>query len=186
LALVPSPSSTNGQPLSASPFQLIMDAPDDQAFIQSSRPGGPHPSSFSLVIAMPRKRSSCIGRPRRSTGAAAALFFSGLAPRSATGRGRYDADDETVEFAQIERLVQIAECSLDQRVGLLAALPVSAHHDDRRIRAKVVDALQQVDTLSPEQGVAYSRHDDIEQNEIEALTLQDEERFGDRRRRRPS
>jgi hypothetical protein len=53
--LVPSPSSTNGPPLSASPFQLIrIDAPDDQPLIQLSRPGGPHPASFSPAIAMPR------------------------------------------------------------------------------------------------------------------------------------
>src|SRR6266545_1144516 len=111
-------------------------------------------------------------------------FFSGRAQRSATDRGRDGAGDETVQFTQIERLVQIAECPLDQRVGLLPALPVSAHHEDRRIHAKVADALQQVEALSPEQGVAYSRHDHVQQNEVEALTLQDDERIGDRTHRR--
>ena len=101
-----------------------------------------------------------------------------------SGRGRDGAGDETVQSAQIERLVQIAECPLDQRVGLLAALVVSAHHEGRRIHAKVADALEQVETLSPERGVPYSGHDHVQQNEVEALTLQDVERIGDRTRRR--
>ena len=68
-----------------------------------------------------------------------------LGPRAALSHGsqkRWRAGDETVQFAQIERLVQIAECPLDQRVGLLPALVVSAHHEDRRIYAKVADALE--------------------------------------------
>jgi hypothetical protein len=60
---------------------------------------------------------------------------------------------------------------LDQRVGLLPTFPVSAHHEDRRFHAKVADALQQVEALSTEQGVAYSRHDHIQENEVEALTV---------------
>jgi hypothetical protein len=111
-------------------------------------------------------------------------FLPDRAACSATGRGRDGAGDETVQFAQIERLVQIAECPLDQRVGLLPALVVSAHHEDRRIHAEVADALEQVETLSPEQGVPYSRHDHVQQNEVKALTLQDVERIGDRMRRR--
>ena len=76
------------------------------------------------------------------------------APYSTTGRGGEGAGDEMVQFAQIERLVQIAECPLDQRVGLLPTFPVSAHHEDRRFHARVADALQQVEALSSKQGVA--------------------------------
>src|SRR5438128_12088289 len=89
-----------------------------------------------------------------------------------------------VQFAHIERLVEKASCPFDQRIGLPLAVPVSAHHEDRRIHAKVANALQQIEALSPEQGVAYSRHDHVQQNEVEALTLQDDERVGDRTRRR--
>jgi hypothetical protein len=60
--------------------------------------------------------------------------------------------------------------------------PVSAHHEDRRIYAEVAAALQQA--LCPEQGVACSRHDHVQQQEIEALSLQDVQRLGDRPRRR--
>jgi len=89
-----------------------------------------------------------------------------------------------VQFAQIEWLVQKADCPLDQRVVLPPAVPVSAHHEDRRIHAQVADAFEQVEALSPEHGIAYSGHDHVQQNEVEALTLQDGERVGDRLRRR--
>src|SRR5262245_38935912 len=91
----------------------------------------------------------------------------GTRPRLATSAGRHGTSDETVQFAQIERLVQIAECPLDERVGLLPALVVSAHHEDWRIYAKIADALEQVETLSPAHGVPDSRHDHVQQNEVE-------------------
>ena len=73
---------------------------------------------------------------------------------SAAGCGRDDAGNETVQFSQIEWLVQKANCPLAPRVGLPPAVPVSAHHENRRIHAKVADALHQVEALTPEQGAS--------------------------------
>ena len=90
----------------------------------------------------------------------------------------------TLQLVQIERLVQVAERAQGQRVRLLAGIPVSTHHEDRRAHAVVENVLQHVETLPPEHGVAYSRHDHVQKNQVEALTLQDAQRFSDSLRRR--
>src|SRR2546422_9332780 len=52
--------------------------------------------------------------------------------------------DEAVQFAQFERLVQIAGRALDQRFGL-PGVPATTHHENWRLHAKVADALQEVE-----------------------------------------
>jgi hypothetical protein len=80
--------------------------------------------------------------------------------------------------------VQIPECSFGNCVGLPPALIVAAHHEHRRRHTEVANALEQVEALSPEQGVACSRQDHVQQHEVEALTVQNGKRIRNRTRRR--
>src|SRR2546422_4219899 len=95
-----------------------------------------------------------------------------MSTASGTRAGPEGERDEMVQLTHIERLVQVASGSFDQRLGLLLGVPDGGHHEDWRLHAKVADALQQVEALYPGPGVAHAWHDHVQQDEIELLPSQ--------------
>src|SRR2546425_5566509 len=84
--------------------------------------------------------------------------------------GAEGESDELVQFAQVERLVQITDRALDQRLGLPPGVPTASHHEDWRRHAKVADVLQNVKSLFPGRAVACAwRYHHVQQNEVEPL-----------------
>src|SRR6267142_6899581 len=116
----------------------------------------------SRITERPRRRPRDVKQRERSESCARSTT-------SRPGAGPEGESDETIQFAQIERLVQITDGPRDQRVGLLG-VPAATHHEDRRVHAEVADALEQVEALLPGPAGACLWHDHVQQNEVEPLT----------------
>ena len=71
----------------------------------------------------------------------------------------------------IERLMDIANSPFAQRISFFVDLIVSAHHKDQRLHPQRADAFEDIEPLSPENGIAYARHHHVQQDQIEALSL---------------
>jgi hypothetical protein len=78
--------------------------------------------------------------------------------------------------------MDIAKSPFAQRISFFVDLIVSAHHKDRRLHPQRADAFEDVEPLSPENGIAYARHHHVQQDQIEALSLKDGERISNRTR----
>jgi hypothetical protein len=127
-----------------------------------------------------RRAASSVTRSRRARRSS----WMGLTTSSATSRGPEGKSDEAFQFVEIERLVQKADDSCAQGVAFLLSVQVPAHHEDRRVHTKIANARQQVEPLSPKQGVTYSWQNHVYENEIKVFPLNDDERIGDRLSRR--
>src|SRR5262245_8047153 len=69
-----------------------------------------------------------------------------MSPLSTTGRTRGEGEhDEMVQLNQIERLVQITEGPLDERLDLPRGAAAALHHEDWRRHAEIADALHEIE-----------------------------------------
>src|SRR3989442_15624262 len=73
--------------------------------------------------------------------------------------GAEGESDELVQFAQVERLVQITDRALDQCLGPPPGGPAPRHHEGWRPPAKVAGVLQNVKSLFPGRAVACAWRD---------------------------
>src|SRR5262245_60396328 len=100
-----------------------------------------------------------------------------MSPLSTTGRTRAEGErDEMIEFTQIERLVQITEGPLDERLDLPRGAAAARHHEDRRRHAEIADALQEIEAGGLlHVPVVDHRQDNVQQNQVELLLQQQDE-----------
>src|SRR6185295_8944937 len=82
-----------------------------------------------------------------------------------------------VQFTPNERLVQITEGPLDERLDLPRSAAIAArHHEDWRRHAEIADALQEIEAGGLlHVPVVDHRQDNVQQNQVELLLQQQDE-----------
>src|SRR5262249_26955585 len=100
-----------------------------------------------------------------------------MSPLSTTGRTRAEGErDEMVQFNEIERLVQITEGPVDERLDLPRSAAAARHHEDWRRHAEIADALQEIEAGALlHVPVVDHRQDNVQQNQVELLLQQQDE-----------
>src|SRR5262245_32745330 len=99
-------------------------------------------------------------------------------PPSTADRTRAECErHEMVQFTQIERLVQITEGPLDERLDLPRSAAIAArHHEDWRSHAEIADTLQEIETGGLlHVPVVDHRQDNVQQYQVELLLQQQDE-----------